>query len=139
MRLTYRDSTVPHTNAKGELWEAYSDANYNEIINKLAAYEDTGIEPEEIEDRLVEVQEMSGIYIPGMTEEEYTELCAWARVGANNCYLGRKKCIPVPDHGILVDADALCKLCNNSIDHSVTPNDIMRMPIIIPADKDGVE
>ena len=40
MRLTYRDSTVPHTNAKGELWEAYSDANYNEVINKLAAYED---------------------------------------------------------------------------------------------------
>ena len=40
MRLTYRDSTVPHTNAKGELWEAYSDRNYNEIINKLAAYED---------------------------------------------------------------------------------------------------
>lgn len=40
MRLTYRDSTVPHTNAKGELWKAYSDANYNEIINKLADYED---------------------------------------------------------------------------------------------------
>ena len=40
MRLTYRDSTVPHTNDKGELWEAYSDANYNEGINKLAAYED---------------------------------------------------------------------------------------------------
>lgn len=40
MRLTYRDRTVPHTNAKGELWEAYSDANYNEVINKLAAYED---------------------------------------------------------------------------------------------------
>jgi hypothetical protein len=40
MRLTYRDNTVPHTNAKGELWEAYSDANYNEVINKLAAYED---------------------------------------------------------------------------------------------------
>jgi len=40
MRLTYRDSMVPHTNAKGELWEAYSDANYNEVINKLADYED---------------------------------------------------------------------------------------------------
>ena len=40
MRLTYKDSTVPHTNDKGELWEAYSDYNYNEIINKLATYED---------------------------------------------------------------------------------------------------
>ena len=40
MRLTYRDSTVPHTNEKGELWEAYSDYPYNEVINKLAAYED---------------------------------------------------------------------------------------------------
>lgn len=40
MRLTYRDSTVPHINTKGELWEAYSDCDYNEVINKLAAYED---------------------------------------------------------------------------------------------------
>lgn len=40
MRLTYRDSTVPHTNKKGELWEAYSDYPYNEVINKLATYED---------------------------------------------------------------------------------------------------
>ena len=38
MRLTYKDSTVPHTNDKGELWEAHSDYNYNEIINKLATY-----------------------------------------------------------------------------------------------------
>ena len=40
MRLTYKDSTVPHTNAKGELWKAYSDHDYNDVINKLADYED---------------------------------------------------------------------------------------------------
>lgn len=39
-RLTYKDSSVPHINAKGELWEAYSDRNYNEVISKLASYED---------------------------------------------------------------------------------------------------
>lgn len=59
--------------------------------------------------------------------------------GHGNARLVSCPLVPVPDHGRLIDADALCKLCNNSIDHSVTPNDIMRMPIIIPADKDGVE
>ena len=48
--------------------------------------------------------------------------------------------ISVPNHGRLIDADALCRLCDNTIDHSVTPNDIMRVPTIIPADgKDGAE
>lgn len=48
-RLTYKDNSVPHTNAKGELWEAYSDRNYNEVINRLAAYEDSGLEPDEVD------------------------------------------------------------------------------------------
>ena len=53
---------------------------------------------------------------------------------------GIGRAFPVPDHGRLIDADALCRLCDNTIDHSVTPNDIMRVPTIIPADgKDGAE
>ena len=30
----------------------------------------------------------------------------------------------------LIDADMLCKYCNNNINHSITPNEIMRMPFI---------
>lgn len=30
----------------------------------------------------------------------------------------------------LVDADMLCKYCDNNINHSITPNEIMRMPYI---------
>lgn len=45
--------------------------------------------------------------------------------------------VEIPPHGRLIDADALCKYCDNQIDHSVTLNDIMRMPTVIPADKDG--
>ena len=38
-------------------------------------------------------------------------------------------------HGRLIDADALCEYCDNVIDHSATPNDIMRFPTIIPAER----
>lgn len=30
----------------------------------------------------------------------------------------------------LIDADMLCKYCDNNINHSITPNEIMRMPYI---------
>lgn len=30
----------------------------------------------------------------------------------------------------LIDADMLCKYCDNNINHSITPNEIMRMPFI---------
>ena len=43
--------------------------------------------------------------------------------------------VPVPPHGRLIDADALCEFCNNVIDHSATTNDIMRFPTIIPAEE----
>lgn len=44
-RLTYRPE-APYTNGKGERIEAYSDHTVREIINRLAAYEDTGLTPE---------------------------------------------------------------------------------------------
>ena len=46
-RLTYRPE-APYTNGKGERIEAYSDYTAREIINCLAAYEDTGLTPEEV-------------------------------------------------------------------------------------------
>lgn len=30
----------------------------------------------------------------------------------------------------LIDAEMLCKYCDNNINHSITPNEIMRMPYI---------
>ena len=45
------------------------------------------------------------------------------------------KADPIPPHGRLIDADALCEYCNNVTDHSATPNDIMRFPTIIPAEE----
>lgn len=30
----------------------------------------------------------------------------------------------------LIDVDMLCKYCDNNINHSITPNEIMRMPFI---------
>ena len=30
----------------------------------------------------------------------------------------------------LIDADMLCNYCDNNINHSITPNEIMRMPFI---------
>lgn len=30
----------------------------------------------------------------------------------------------------LIDADMICKYCDNNINHSITPNEIMRMPFI---------
>lgn len=47
-RLTYRDKSLPRKNDRGEIVEAYSDYDARKIINRLAAYEDTGFEPEEI-------------------------------------------------------------------------------------------
>ena len=41
------------------------------------------------------------------------------------------------DHGGLIDADTLCELASNNIEHTVDANDIMRMPVIIPRAKGG--
>lgn len=49
-RLTYRDSSVPHPSAfDGKVVEAYSDYDTRELINRLAAYEDTGLTPDEVD------------------------------------------------------------------------------------------
>ena len=65
-RLTYKDSTLPRKSDGGETIEAYSDYDVREIINRLAAYEDTGLEPEKIEDR----QDVC-LWIP---EERFSEI-----------------------------------------------------------------
>lgn len=49
-RLTYKGPELPFTDDDGDVVEAYSDRGVREIINRLAVYEDTGLEPEEIKD-----------------------------------------------------------------------------------------
>lgn len=85
---------------------------------------------------------MSGIYIPNMTEETAKEHLA------NFVY------VPVPDHGRLIDADALVeRICGrNYIEKVLTaskeelrialtniPLVINNAPTIIPADKEAGE
>ena len=57
-RLTYRPKEPYISRSSGDLIEAYSDADIRDIINRLAAYEDTGLTPEEIND-LASVREIS--------------------------------------------------------------------------------
>ena len=45
-RLTYRPKEPYISKSSGDLIEAYSDADIRGIINRLAAYEDTGLTPE---------------------------------------------------------------------------------------------
>lgn len=47
-----------------------SDANYNEVINKLAAYEDTGLTPEEFKESAEFVLELNKKLKPYMDAEE---------------------------------------------------------------------
>ena len=47
-RLTYRPKEPYISRSSGDLIEAYSDADIRDIINRLAAYEDTGLTPEEV-------------------------------------------------------------------------------------------
>lgn len=58
-RLTYRDSSVPHRDNEGETVEAYSDYDIRKIINRLAAYEDTGLAPEEFKESVDFVLELN--------------------------------------------------------------------------------
>ena len=87
---------------------------------------------------------MSGVYIKGLEMPEPGTVLA-IKVYSNGLAtvwdkkVGWKQhpAIPVPDHGRLIDADNLCKLCENLVGHSVTPNEIMRVSTIIPASKGG--
>ena len=45
-RLTYRPKDPYISKSSGDLIEAYSDADIRGIINRLAAYEDTGLTPQ---------------------------------------------------------------------------------------------
>ena len=66
----------------------------------------------------------------------YCTLTVTPILGNGNARLDNCPLIELQPHGRLIDADALCEYCYNQIDRSVTPNDIMRMPTVIPADKD---
>jgi len=52
--------------------------------------------------------------------------------------LAIKNGTPLPEHhGRLIDGDSLMQLCLNSKDKTIDCNDIARVPIIIPATKEG--
>jgi len=96
---------------------------------------------------------MSGIYIKGLKMPtaccacpcNYDNVCAitnkyptfeeWYEIKPSWCPL-----VPVPDHGRLVDADALMENAQYKGTHDIlTAWDVVAAPTIIPADKDGAE
>ena len=55
-RLTYRPKEPYISKLSGDLIEAYSDADIRSIINRLAAYEDTRLTPEQCENAKVIIE-----------------------------------------------------------------------------------
>lgn len=55
-RLTYRPKEPYISKLSGDLIEAYSDADIRDIINRLAAYEDTRLTPEQCENAKVIIE-----------------------------------------------------------------------------------
>ena len=48
------------------------------------------------------------ILIDGMTAKQLDDVFSWARIGANNCMIGYGvTATELPDHGDLIDRDAL--------------------------------
>ena len=102
---------------------------------------------------------MSGIYIPGMEMPKagnwktiriyYDGTCAVPNWQGDCTFMKGCEAIPVPDHGRLVDKDALEKDISESVVFSgrernaelIGANKIInrlhRAPTIIPADKEG--
>ena len=85
---------------------------------------------------------MSGVYIKGM--EMPTEGCVVAIYKINGkFYAGNELCevIPVPNHGNLIDRDALEADLNiwqgDYADSAFSETAIDDAPVIIPADKEG--
>lgn len=84
---------------------------------------------------------MSGVYIKGMTIPTSCRACMYSRTDITNtdwCVLTEKDLpcdcplIQVPEHGRLIDADALPET-------RVEWEDVINAPTIIPADKEGEE
>ena len=100
---------------------------------------------------------MGGIYIPGMEMPKSCDVCRFAIDGF--CYASGKvnvsavedrqvtnycPLIPVPEHGRLIDADAMTKCLadllrfpSNLVNGQWIVNTIREQPTIIPADKEG--
>ena len=85
---------------------------------------------------------MSGIYIKGM-EMPKDGSCVTVRIWSDGRVVGVhndsfvKQAISVPDHGRLIDADALKEEWRNGFHRKIVDALMEDAPTIIPADKDG--
>ena len=92
---------------------------------------------------------MSGVYIPGFkkpTSQEQCKFFDYAPFRADYCVLfntckGIDKCpiVAVPNHGRLIDADALKEEWRNGFHRKIVDALMEDAPTIIPSDKDGAE
>lgn len=86
---------------------------------------------------------MSGVYIAGMQKPEKCDDCP-LQTADMICELSTCPLIPVPDHGRLIDAEALMKQVEHDAPLSTVYEKTMRRylnnaPTIIPADKKDPE
>lgn len=94
------------------------------------------------------------ILITGITAKELLDVFKWARYGANNCMIGQGViATELPDHGDLIDRDALrkewkfsesCNRCERDAYRcqyyeEMSPMDVCGMlddaPVVIPAER----
>ena len=90
-RLTYRPKDPYISKSSGDLIEAYSDADIRGIINRLAAYEDTGLTPAEIKSMQGEHftgLEMAKLHSALMELKKYQEADKDGRLVVRPCKVG---------------------------------------------------
>lgn len=111
-RLTYRPKDPYISKSSGDLIEAYSDADIRGIINRLAAYEDTGLTPQACAeareagkvlsscdyDRLSRLAEKWGetydVYFPAMQSTEESDVYQEKLDRATRSYIGDNQFYP---------------------------------------------
>lgn len=83
------------------------------------------------------------VLIKGMTAEELLDVFQWARTGANNCMIGHGVvAMELPDHGDLIDRDALkgkTEFIGDAFSgrggFAVWGDDVLDAPVVIPAER----
>lgn len=101
---------------------------------------------------------MAGLYVKGVKKPYGCSFCPWCRTTYSFCNAANKNIsvlemnkgpewcplVEVPDHGDLIDRDVLMKYKASAYDiddhelYAVGTGTILRMPAVIPADKEEV-
>lgn len=76
------------------------------------------------------------ILINDISAEELLRVFEWARIGANNCMIGRGViATELSDHGDLIDRDALCVRGGRNCGKTFLAELLKNAPVVIPAER----